>query len=311
MGPEGALPFPWRLDADRFPPDAPAPRDLAPTRRVACAVAEGPRADTLLGGLRQGPDGRTRNAAVHLGPDGAVRAHYDKQTLMPFGETLPGRDLFPDLAAKIDGIADFGAGEVPCAFDAAGARIACGICYESVFAVPTRADLGAADLLVNLTIDTWFGTSNAPESHLLLQASRAAELGVPLVRAALTGISAVVGPDGQVEASLPLDATGVLSADVPLRPLATPFRAVGPLFAWLSVALTALALALAARSRRELLRARGVPPPERRDGAPGAPPPGAPEPPTGRTAADAADPGQGPITREDGASHPGEAGRTP
>jgi len=313
LGPEGAFPYNWRLDVDRFPPDAPAPRDVAPTRAVTRAVAEGPHTDVILGGLRRGPDGRTRNTAVHLGPDGTVRGHYDKQTLMPFGETLPGRDLFPELAAKIHGIADFQHGDVPCAFAAGGASVACGICYESVFAVPTRDDIGSAELLVNLTIDTWFGTTNAPESHLMLQAGRAVELGVPLLRAALTGISAVVGPDGQVRDRLPLDVEGVLAADVPLVSLSPPFRAVGPVFAWLAIAATLVLLVLAARNRRELFPSPAVPSAVPRAAASGGASQDVAHAATSprRTPDTSATPGTGPAAPGEGASRPGEARKKP
>lgn len=257
---EGAFPGLWRVDADRYRDGGPIPSDVVPTRVVQRAIAEGPRTHAIIGGLRRGPDGRTRNAAVHLGPDGAIRGHYDKQTLMAFGEYLPGRELFPDLAAKVQGIADFAAGDAACAFHVGDVTVACGVCYETVFAVSTRDDLGSASVLVNLTIDTWFGTTNAPRAHLMLHTVRAAELGVPLIRSALTGVSALVGPDGQVEASLPLDAAGVLEVDVPLRPLATPFRAVGPVFAWLCVALLLGLLFDAFLRRRELLLPAVVPP---------------------------------------------------
>lgn len=265
VGPEGAFPYNWRVDLEALPPGD-LPRDALPTRAIARAVAEGPRTDTILGGLRRGPDGRTRNAAVHIGPDGHLRGHYDKQTLMAFGEYLPARGLFEDLFGAIHGIADLEPGDHACAFDAAGVRVSCGICYESVFAVTTRDDLGDASLLVNLTIDTWFGTTNAPESHLMLQTARAAELGVPLVRAALTGVTAVVGPDGQIEARLPRDEPGTLSVDVPLYDLSTPFRAVGPAFAWLAIGLALSLLSLAFVRRRELWPPTGVVPLVRRDG---------------------------------------------
>ncbi|TNF30090.1 MAG: apolipoprotein N-acyltransferase [Deltaproteobacteria bacterium] len=266
VGPEGAFPYNWRVDVESLPSGEGAPRDALPTRLVARAVAEGPHAHTLLGGLRRGPDGHTRNAAVHFAPDGMLLGYYDKQTLMAFGEYLPARGVFEDLFGEIHGIANLEPGDRACGFEAGAVKVACGICYESVFAGSTRDDIDDASLLVNLTIDTWFGTTNAPESHLMLQASRAVELGVPLVRAALTGITAVVGPDGQVEASLPRDVAGTLSVDVPLYDLSPPFRAVGPVFAWLALVVTFSLLALAFVRRRELWPPTGVVPSVRREG---------------------------------------------
>lgn len=225
---EGAFPLWWRLDAGPLSSATPREKNdpmLGFTRRIQKAVATGPGTHTILGGLRHDEDGETRNAAVHLGPDGTILGHYDKQTLVPFSEYVPLAGLFPALK-EIRGIGHMIAGDKPCQFQA-GVPITCGICYESMFAGPTRDDAGSARVLVNLTIDTWFGTSTAPRMHLMSHASRAAELGIPLLRAGLTGISAIIGPDGQVVSSLPLDTPGILRATIPVTNGTTLYRAVG------------------------------------------------------------------------------------
>ena len=250
---EGAFPLFWRLDADTWRAAGPGhrvPLNVAATRAVEAAVREGPHADAVLGGLRgTGAGGRLHNSAVLITADGRLGGSYDKRVLVPFGEYVPGRDLFPSLAGSIPGVGDLGAGETPCHFRAAGEPVSCGICYEALFSSATREGLGDASVLLNLTIDTWFGRSTAPWFHLMAQSSRAAELGVPLLRAALTGISAAVGPDGVPLATLPLGQQGVLSVDVPLRDLRPPFRRVGPVFGWLMLAPTALLLGVAWRRR--------------------------------------------------------------
>jgi len=238
VGSEGAFSLWWQLDAGPLPTDSASPSAsrkpdplLDATRRVQRAIAEGPRAHTILGGLRIDEDGETRNAAVHLAPDGRILGHYDKQTLVPFSEYVPFADLIPSLK-EIPGIGHMIPGDRPCAFDAdlpggATIPIACGICYESMFAGDSRRDANDARLLVNLTIDTWFGTSTAPRMHLMSHASRAAELGVPLLRAGLTGLSAIIDPDGQVVSLLPLDTAGVLRADIALTTGTTVYRELG------------------------------------------------------------------------------------
>ena len=234
------------------------PFDLIATRRVLAAVREGPKADLVMGGLRR-PDGeQMRNAAVHIAPDGKIAGYYDKQHLVPFGEYMPGRDLFPSLRKAIKGISDFAEGEGPCQFRAAGEPMSCGICYETMFSDLVRDDLGDAKLLLNLTIDVWFGDSTAPWFHLMVHASRAAEHSVPLIRAALNGISAVIGPDGTLTATVGLHADEILYADVPLLDTTTPYRAAGPFLRWLALVLAVALLIQARRRRRELFAEEGV-----------------------------------------------------
>ena len=255
---EGAFPMWWVLDADSHPGASSAMIDA--TRRIARAVAEGPHADAIIGGLRQDENKHTRNSAVHIGRDGGILGHYDKQTLVPFSEYMPFVGLIPSLG-EIRGVGNVLEGDTPCAFDvmptqgkrSGPVHVACGICYESMFADRTRADAGQAELLVNLTIDTWFGNSTAPRMHLMTQASRAAELGVPLLRSALTGISAQVDIHGRVVASLPVDVPGVLDATVVLSHGTTVFRELGQLFAPLGALLVLSGLVDAFR-RRKLLR---------------------------------------------------------
>jgi apolipoprotein N-acyltransferase len=252
---EGAFPLWWRLDADD--PNATKNTSLDATRRIQRAIVEGPRAHVIMGGLRQDDARRTRNSAVHLGPDGRLLGHYDKQTLVPFSEYVPFGDLIPALA-DIPGIGDLQPGDAPCAFEVpfVGKRsgpvfIACGICYETMFAAGTRADAGRAEVLVNLTIDTWFGTSTAPRMHLATHASRAAELGVPLIRSALTGITAALDHRGQLTASLPMQSPGVVTTTITLGG-PTVFRAIGQWFAPLG-ALLCLAVLVDAFMRRKAL----------------------------------------------------------
>lgn len=248
---EGAYPLFWDLEVDSQPPGGTTSVATEATRAVQRSIAEGPGVDAIIGGLRRPPGGQLHNSAVHVGPDGKLKGSYDKTILVPFGETMPLSDVFPALKNSIPGVGDFGRGDRPCRFDVLGERVACGICYESIFPGFTRATAAEdASLLVNLTIDVWFGRSTAPWFHLMVQSSRAAELGVPMIRSALTGISAIVGPDGVPTQVLPLGEHGLLAADVPLRDLVTPYRVVGPLFGWLCLLLSTGTLFVAFRASR-------------------------------------------------------------
>ena len=209
----------------------------------------------ILGGLRNPKDAqqRFRNSAVHLTPEGNIAGFYDKRILVPFGEYMPGRDLFPSLADGIKGVSNFGSGERECRFEFKGHVASCGICYEALFDDLTREGLGDASMLLNFTIDTWFGTTVAPPFHLMAQSSRAAELGIPFIRAALTGISAVVGPDGVVQKASGVNVQETLITTVHLPNVTTPYRAVGPIFRWVVVLLTLWGLIAVWRSRRQRL----------------------------------------------------------
>jgi len=255
VGSEGSFPMFWKLDADTAPiadADGMVSSGMWATRKLQGLLKKHVAAPAIMGGLRRDANKKVRNAAVHLGADGRIVDHYDKNILVPFSEYMPGRDWFPELENAVKGISNFYGGDTPCRFEAAGEVVACGICYEHIFADYSRDSANDSTVMANLTIDTWFGDGPAPWFHLMLHSSRAVELGTPLIRSALTGISAVVDIDGTLLSSLGLHEAGVLAAEVPLRDLTPPYRMVGPLFRHLCVAL-ALALLLAAwlRRRRE------------------------------------------------------------
>ena len=157
------------------------------------------------------------NRSLLLTPDGRTRAQYDKMILVPFGETVPLPRLLFFVHKLVPGIGNFLAGTEPTLFPAGDARFAVLICYEATFPDFVRqvVDRGA-DFLVNQTNDAWFGASRAPYQHLAMAAVRAIENRLPLVRVANTGISAVVGPDGRFQSTIPLGERAVKVADVGL-----------------------------------------------------------------------------------------------
>ncbi|MGV6875102.1 apolipoprotein N-acyltransferase [Pseudochelatococcus sp. B33] len=195
-------------------------------------------------------------------------ATYDKVHLVPFGEYLPFDDWLRRLGIRqfVHTPGGFEAGERREALRAPGLPpISALICYEAIFPEeailqpPSRENRG---LLLNLTNDAWFGITPGPYQHFAQSRLRAIEQGLPLVRAANTGISAVIDPFGRpVAPILELGRAGVVDADLP-RPLEpTPFVRLhgraGPILFWIS---TMCFLAAGLAAPRQRARAGLLPP---------------------------------------------------
>lgn len=160
---------------------------------------------------------------------GLAAGHYDKRHLVPFGEYFPLRDWlerFPelvdlpgvDLSHGPDRQALMRMGEFP---------VGVSICYEGAYAGQVRDALPEAAWLVNASDDTWFGDSFAPHQHLEIARLRSVETGRYLLRAANTGISAIVAPDGSVRARLGLFETGTVRGEVTPMTGATAYVRLG------------------------------------------------------------------------------------
>jgi apolipoprotein N-acyltransferase len=184
-----------------------------------------PPGTVLITGAVRAPDPtpgvrptRAYNSIYVIDHDGSILSVYDKVHLVPFGEFLPFQDVLERLGlmqlTKLPG--GFIAGDRRRVLNAPRApRFLPLICYEIIFpgeAVPPGERPG---WLVNLTNDGWFGLSSGPYQHLQQARVRAIEEGLPLVRAANTGVSAVIDPMGRIVNSLPLGTEGVLDAVLP------------------------------------------------------------------------------------------------
>jgi apolipoprotein N-acyltransferase len=182
---------------------------------------------------------------------GAGEGRYDKHHLVPFGEYLPfDAQLRPLLNFLAIPMSSFTPGEARQAPLVAGAlRFGASICYEDAYASEVRKALPAANVLVNVSDDAWFGDSLAPHQHLEIAQVRALEAGRPLLRATNTGISAIIDHRGRVLARSPQFEPHVLSGEADARKGATPFARYGhwPLYA---VGVLLLVIATAASRRR-------------------------------------------------------------
>jgi len=158
---------------------------------------------------------RLWNSLFAIEDSGEVAAVYDKRHLVPFGEYVPLRAILPFIKLT-EGGRDFSPGVGPRSLRLPGLpEVSVLICYEVIF--PGRVvDAGSdAKWLLNITNDAWFGTSSGPYQHFAAARLRAVEQGLPLVRAANTGISAVVDPYGRVVGRLELNRSGVIDAPLP------------------------------------------------------------------------------------------------
>ena len=182
---------------------------------------------TLLGATHR-KGARYYNALVVLDGQGRQIALYDKHHLVPFGEYIPFGDQLSFLGlrglAARDG-AGYSPGPGPQILDlGALGQILPLICYEAVFAQDLFRAKGRADWIVQITNDAWFGDRTGPYQHLAQARFRAAEQGLPLVRVANTGVSALIDPTGKIVAQIPLNTTGYLDVKLP-PPLPEPFYA--------------------------------------------------------------------------------------
>jgi apolipoprotein N-acyltransferase len=236
-----------------WPESAPADvaNDLVPYLNNLYGEARAHRSALVLGVLRaesapagkggEGGADETRYFNSVLALDDTV-SWYDKHHLVPFAEFFPVPHFVRSWLRLMSlPYSDFtpGAAEQP-PLPAAHLQLGATICYEDAYGSSMLAVLRRADALVNVTNDAWFGHSTARHQHFQIVRMRALEAGRYLVRAANDGISAVVGPHGEVVARAPEYHPVVLvSKIVPLTGL-TPYAVVGN---WLIVSLAAMALA--------------------------------------------------------------------
>lgn len=241
--PESAFPFFLSREADAM-------------ARIADLLPQG---TVLITGAIRPPDQpagtqitRAYNSIYVIDHDGTFLSVYDKLHLVPFGEYLPFQSAMERLGfvqlTKVRG--GFIAGDRRRTMAVPGApRMLPLICYEAIFpgeAVPGDDRPG---WIVNLTNDGWFGTSTGPFQHLQQARVRAIEEGLPIVRAANTGVSAVIDPLGRIVAKLGLGVEGVLDSALPGAVSPPPFTRVRDLPAALAVAI-AVVLVLRRRARR-------------------------------------------------------------
>ena len=212
--PETAVPFVIEPDSAALP---------------AMATAAPPNG-FVLGGMERGtsdPKDGVWNSLLAIDSRGAVRAYYDKVHLVPFGEYIPWHKEFPPIGGAV-GRGSFEVGTSLETLTLPGLpAFSPLICYEAIFPGAVTKPGERPRWLVNITNDAWFGTSSGPYQHLTSARLRTIEEGLPMFRAANTGVSAVIDAYGRILDSLDMERKGVLDHTIPPAREATPYAKWG------------------------------------------------------------------------------------
>lgn len=232
-------------------PETAVPYMLEYEPELAPMIAAAAQGVPVVTGIQRTDGTRYFNSLVVIGPDAQVQARYDKHHLVPFGEYIP----FGDTAHALFGISAFAArqgngyaaGPGPSILDLGPqiGRVLPLICYEAIFPQDVLNAPGRADWILQITNDAWFGTLTGPFQHLAQARLRAIEQGLPLVRVANTGVSAVVDAKGRVLSTIPLGEAAFLDALLPPALAPTPYArwGDGPVLGLLAALIAAVGLA--------------------------------------------------------------------
>jgi apolipoprotein N-acyltransferase len=212
-------------------------------RRIIEQASNG--APSLVGSIRFDAQRRPRNSLFALLDGGAIAGVYDKWHLVPFGEYIPDWLPLPIMVLPGNG---FASGPGPRTLHVPGLPpFGALICYEAIFSGQIVDRNDRPDWLVNVTNDAWFGNSSGPRQHLAAARMRAVEEGLPVMRAANTGISAAFDGRGHELGRIEMLQTGYLGVTLPLPLPATLYARFG---LWIPAITSAVALAFGLMARR-------------------------------------------------------------
>ncbi|MEM9631431.1 MAG: apolipoprotein N-acyltransferase [Pseudomonadota bacterium] len=201
--------------------------------RVARALGENTELVTGANRAEVSADGYDYfNSVYVIENDGAVQGIYDKVRLVPFGEYVPLQELLEvtGISSIAGPFAGFEAGYQRRVLETSGGfGFLPLICYEAIFPGAASAASDRPAFLLNVTNDAWFGRTPGPHQHFAQSRFRAIETGIPLIRAANTGISAIVDGTGSVVAKLDIFEKGIIDGKLPQRSVKTLYGTTGDL----------------------------------------------------------------------------------
>lgn len=227
--PESAVPFFFQdepLQAERI-------RNLA-RETNACLLFGSPAHE-----LRNGKS-TFLNSAFMVSPSGETVGRADKLHLVPFGEYVPLGNVLTFINKIVVGIGDFAPGERAVTLDTGSTKLGVQVCYEVIFPELARQYVqSGARVLVAITNDAWFGRSSAPYQHLAISTFRAIETRTPLIRAANTGVTAIVDQNGHIRTMTALFVEAYRTGEIQPGRGESLYLTIGDAPAWLCVLLTA------------------------------------------------------------------------
>jgi apolipoprotein N-acyltransferase len=227
--PESAVPFFFQdepLQAERI-------RSLA--REIHACLLFGSPAHELRNGKST-----FLNSAFMISPSGETVGRADKLHLVPLGEYIPLGNILTFINKLVVGIGDFSPGERAVTLDTGSTKLGVQVCYEVIFPELARQYVQAgARVLVAITNDAWFGRSSAPYQHLAISTFRAVETRTPLIRAANTGVTAIVDQNGHISTMTALFVEAYRTGEIQPGSGKSLYLTIGDSPAWLCVLLTA------------------------------------------------------------------------
>lgn len=235
-------------------PESTVPQVFATTdfyRETIEQISGGAGVDIILGSVAEDPDDPSSlwNSA-YVVSDGEIRGRYDKLRLVPFGEYVPLRKVLFFAEKLVHEVGDFRFGTNDEPLQGVW-RYGPAICYEVVYpAIPAQQVRNGAELLVTITNDGWFGRTAAPWQHLHQARLRAVETNRYLLRAATTGVSALVDPTGRIVDSLGMEQQGVILGSAAARTGKSVYVRFGDWFAAGSVIAVLAAIAWRRKGER-------------------------------------------------------------
>ncbi|MFH1096609.1 MAG: apolipoprotein N-acyltransferase [Candidatus Desantisbacteria bacterium] len=196
----------------------------------------------LLVGAPHMIEGNYYNSAFLISSKGQIINRYDKIHLVPFGEMIPGEELFPLLRKIFPQAGIYSRGKKYTVFNEPG-RFCTLICYEGIFGDLTRRFVEkGAEFIVNISNDAWTRTKASYYQHVSMDVFRAVENRRYFIRAGNTGISAIINPNGKIEHLIGVGKEGIIIGQVFLNNHLTVYSQRGDIFAWLCLIITILVL---------------------------------------------------------------------